>query len=47
MTGRCSVCTYRIRLRKDGTVGAHRMYEGTRLEGYCKGQGKPPRGVRA
>ena len=45
MRGTCSACWFRFRLRKDGAVGAHRLYTGGGPNGWvsCPGAGKPPR----
>lgn len=39
--GTCAACGYRCELRKDGTVGAHVLYQGRRAE-KCVGIGRPP-----
>jgi hypothetical protein len=42
--GQCSVCRYRWRLRKDGSLQEHYLYSGNeRAEKPCAGSGKPPR----
>ena len=42
--GACSKCGYSFRLRRDGTVGVHRLYSGSdRNPDPCEGSGKPPR----
>ena len=42
--GQCSVCRFRFRLRKDGTVQEHHLYSGhDRAEEPCAGSGKRPR----
>lgn len=39
-SAKCSVCPYRIRLRKDGTVSEHTLYSGS-TQHRCPGSGKP------
>jgi hypothetical protein len=38
LRGRCTVCDHSVRLRKDGTLGAHHQSGPD-----CDGTGKPPR----
>lgn len=44
MRGTCPVCGYRLRLRKDGLMGAHRMYGSDGSYWYhCNGGGSAPK----
>jgi hypothetical protein len=43
LRGRCAVCGYSVRLRKNGAVQAHHLYIGAERQPDCDGGGKPPR----
>jgi hypothetical protein len=40
--GRCTVCGYSYRLRKDGTLQTHHTYIGKDRGPDCAGSGEPP-----
>ena len=43
MTGECPACSYRIRLRRDGTMMRHKLYHGGAVQWrYCVGGRMPP-----
>lgn len=44
-TGRCGACGYLIRLRKDGTIGAHQLWQGRQFRYVCAGTGGKPVGL--
>ena len=40
--GQCTVCRYRFRLLKDGTLQRHHLYSGSEKQPECAGSRKPP-----
>jgi hypothetical protein len=40
--GRCSVCKFSFRLRKDGSVQTHSLYYGSLRLPHCLGSGLKP-----
>ncbi len=40
--GKCGACGYRIRLRADGSLGTHRLWQGSQFQYVCAGTGGKP-----
>jgi hypothetical protein len=41
--GQCDTCSHHHRLRKDGAIGGHRLFDAAGILAACAGAGKPPR----
>lgn len=44
-SAQCPVCRYMQKLRVDGMIGKHHVWNDGKYAGVCRGTGKRPRGV--